>query len=175
MKDRLLQLLDLEQLSPSKFADLIGVQRSSVSHVLSGRNKPSYDFLQKTLKAFPGLHADWLVMGKGAMYAHTAKTQEPTLFDGPGHSAHTPFPADKATEYHPGDHLSHSEAANTGQVEPSTELAASQGTQESAKAGEHPQVTQERDVALREKADKKPVRVLVFYEDNTFDSFSPSV
>jgi transcriptional regulator with XRE-family HTH domain len=55
MKERLLQLLDLEQITPSKFADIIGVQRSSVSHVISGRNKPSYDFLHKTLKAFPGL------------------------------------------------------------------------------------------------------------------------
>ena len=68
MKERLLQLLDLEHLTPSKFADLIGVQRSSVSHILSDRNKPSFDFLQKTLKTFPGLRADWLMLGEGSMY-----------------------------------------------------------------------------------------------------------
>lgn len=68
MKDRLLQLLDLEHLTPSKFADLIGVQRSSVSHILSERNKPSYDFLQKTLKTFPGLKAEWLMLGEGPIY-----------------------------------------------------------------------------------------------------------
>ena len=68
MKERLLQLLDLEHLTPSKFADLIGVQRSSVSHILSDRNKPSFDFLQKTLKTFPGLKADWLMLGEGPMY-----------------------------------------------------------------------------------------------------------
>ncbi len=68
MKDRLLQLLDLEHLTPSKFADLIGVQRSSVSHILSDRNKPSFDFLQKTLKTFPGLKAEWLMLGEGPMY-----------------------------------------------------------------------------------------------------------
>lgn len=68
MKERLLQLLDLEHLTPSKFADLIGVQRSSVSHILSDRNKPSFDFLQKTLKTFPGLKAEWLMLGDGPMY-----------------------------------------------------------------------------------------------------------
>ena len=49
MKERLVQLLDLEQITPSKFADIIGVQRSSVSHVISGRNKPSLDFILKML------------------------------------------------------------------------------------------------------------------------------
>jgi transcriptional regulator with XRE-family HTH domain len=68
MKERLLQLIDLEHLTPSKFADLIGVQRSSVSHILSDRNKPSFDFLQKTLKTFPGLKAEWLMLGEGPMY-----------------------------------------------------------------------------------------------------------
>ena len=68
MKERILQLLDLEHLTPSKFADLIGVQRSSVSHILSDRNKPSFDFLQKTLKTFPGLKAEWLMLGDGPMY-----------------------------------------------------------------------------------------------------------
>ena len=67
MKERLIQLLDLEQLSPSKFAEIIGVQRSSISHVISGRNKPSFDFLQKTLRAFPGLNASWLLLGEGSM------------------------------------------------------------------------------------------------------------
>ena len=68
MKERLLQLIDLEHLTPSKFADLIGVQRSSVSHILSDRNKPSFDFLQKTLKTFPGLKAEWLMLGDGPIY-----------------------------------------------------------------------------------------------------------
>ena len=64
-----------------KFADLIGVQRSSVSHVLSGRNNPSYDFLQKTLKAFPGLKADWIMLGTGPMYEQMGRSGTGDLFD----------------------------------------------------------------------------------------------
>ncbi|MFC2080550.1 helix-turn-helix domain-containing protein, partial [Bacteroidota bacterium] len=81
MEDRLLKLLDMEQLSSSKFADVIGVQRSSVSHILSGRNKPSFDFLQKTLKAFPVLNADWLILGEGKMYESDIVTGGGSLFD----------------------------------------------------------------------------------------------
>lgn len=47
----------------ASFADLVGVQRSSISHIMSGRNKPSLDFLQKTLKAFPRVDAEWLITG----------------------------------------------------------------------------------------------------------------
>jgi len=80
MKERLQQLLDMEHISPSRFADLIGVQRSSVSHVLSGRNNPSYDFIQKTLKAFPGLKADWLLLGSGQIYEHMGRDMTGELF-----------------------------------------------------------------------------------------------
>lgn len=68
MEKRLVELIDAEQLTSAKFADAIGVQRSSISHILSGRNKPSYDFLQKTLTAFPYINADWLITGDGEMY-----------------------------------------------------------------------------------------------------------
>ena len=81
MEDRLLKLLDAEQLSSARFADVIGVQRSSVSHILSGRNKPSFDFLQKTLMAFPMINADWLILGKGNMYEGEVNTVSGTLFD----------------------------------------------------------------------------------------------
>jgi transcriptional regulator with XRE-family HTH domain len=62
---RFKELLDQLGLSPSTFAERIGVQRSSVSHILSGRNKPSVDFLEKILHAFPRVNVEWLITGKG--------------------------------------------------------------------------------------------------------------
>lgn len=59
--------MEAEGLSPAKFADEIGVQRSSISHIISGRNKPSYDFLIKILNRFKGINAEWLLTGKGNM------------------------------------------------------------------------------------------------------------
>ena len=68
MQEQIQEILTKERLSSSQFADRIGVQRSSVSHVLSGRNKPGFDFIQKILVAFPEINGDWLITGLGEMY-----------------------------------------------------------------------------------------------------------
>ena len=63
--DRLKKVMDFYQLSPSAFADKIQVQRSSISHLLSGRNKPSLDFVLKVIKEFDEIELYWLLNGKG--------------------------------------------------------------------------------------------------------------
>ena len=62
--DRVKYLMKLNNLSASAFADKVDVQRSSISHLLSGRNKPSLEFVNKVLLAFPKISADWLLNGK---------------------------------------------------------------------------------------------------------------
>ncbi len=68
MKDRIQRIMTKEGLQPTRFAEMVGVQRSSISHILSGRNKPSFDMIQGILKSFPKISADWLLLGKGEMY-----------------------------------------------------------------------------------------------------------
>jgi len=63
--ERLQQIIKFHSLSASAFADTIGVQRSGISHLLSGRNKPSLDFVLKVVKAFPEVDLYWLLNGKG--------------------------------------------------------------------------------------------------------------
>ncbi len=77
MKDRIIKFLSQEGLSATKFADEIGVQRSSVSHILSGRNNPSFEFIQKFLSRYKNLSADWLLLGTGSMYK---KAEQMNLF-----------------------------------------------------------------------------------------------
>lgn len=67
MNDRILQILKYKNISAAKFADDIDVQRSSISHILSERNKPSLEFIQKILKKYPEISPEWLISGKGAM------------------------------------------------------------------------------------------------------------
>ena len=67
MKERILKFLESERISPAEFADKIGVQRSSMSHILNGRNYPSASFIQKMLQAYPYLNSRWLMIGVGAM------------------------------------------------------------------------------------------------------------
>lgn len=62
---RLEIILDYYSLNASSFADKIGVQRSSLSHLLSGRNKPSLDFILKIMEVFPEVDLYWMLNGKG--------------------------------------------------------------------------------------------------------------
>ena len=68
MKEKIEQIIESEGLTPSKFADLIEVQRSNISHILAGRNKPSLDFIYKILNTFPAISAEWLLSDNGPMY-----------------------------------------------------------------------------------------------------------
>lgn len=62
---RLQKVIDYYGESASSFAEKIGVQRSSISHILSGRNKPSLEFILKILSSFPEVELYWLLNGKG--------------------------------------------------------------------------------------------------------------
>ena len=77
MNKRLQQILDLEDLTPAKLAERIGVQPSGISHILSGRNKPSYDFINKLLHHFPNINAEWLITGKGKPYKSQSVNSDP--------------------------------------------------------------------------------------------------
>lgn len=78
MKDRILKFLQNENKSYAQFAEEIGVQPSGISHILSGRNNPSLDFILKMLAKYQGLSAEWLLFGRGSMYKTIV---QPTLFD----------------------------------------------------------------------------------------------
>lgn len=70
---RLRLILEKEELTSSQFAKMVGYGASSVSHILSGRNKPGFDFIQEILKKFDDLSPDWLMLGKGDMYKSERK------------------------------------------------------------------------------------------------------
>ncbi len=76
MKQRINDLLDYLQLSSAQFADIIGVQRSSISHILSGRNKPSFDFINKILLKYPKINANWLISGSGLMFLENKESEQ---------------------------------------------------------------------------------------------------
>lgn len=80
MKDRILKFLSSENKTSAQFAEEIGVQPSGVSHILSGRNNPSLDFVLKMLHRYPNLSTEWLLFGREPMFRTIL---EPTLFDQP--------------------------------------------------------------------------------------------
>jgi transcriptional regulator with XRE-family HTH domain len=75
MKERILEFLKRENKTSAQFAEEINVQPSGISHILSGRNNPSLDFVIKMLEKYSFLSTDWLLFGKGSMY------KEPKMAD----------------------------------------------------------------------------------------------
>jgi transcriptional regulator with XRE-family HTH domain len=76
MNNRLKQFLAAENITQAQFADNINVVRASVSHVLSGRNNPSFDFIKAMMAQYPRLNMDWLIFGKGRMYKDSSPVQD---------------------------------------------------------------------------------------------------
>lgn len=77
--ERLKKIMEYYGLTASALAESIEIQRSSISHLLSGRNKPSLDFVLKVLEKYPEVELYWLLNGKGSFPKET-KSVTPTLF-----------------------------------------------------------------------------------------------
>lgn len=79
ISDRIQLIIKAHNHTPSSFADEIGIKRSNLSHVLSGRNKPGIDFLSKVIEHFPNVNASWLITGEtreGDFKEQTTHTKE---------------------------------------------------------------------------------------------------
>ena len=64
IKDRIAHIIRAKNLTATQFAEMMQIQPSNVSHLLSGRNKPSLDFLIKLKDVFPEYSFDWIILGK---------------------------------------------------------------------------------------------------------------
>jgi transcriptional regulator with XRE-family HTH domain len=79
MVERIRQLIEYTGLSSSQFADRIEVPRAILSHILSGRNKPSLDVILKVISNYRTINPDWLLIGEGEMLNNVAATVAPEL------------------------------------------------------------------------------------------------
>jgi len=147
MKDRIQKLITSEQLTASKFADKIGVRRSNISHILSGRNKPSLDFIEKVMSCFKDLNLDWLILGKGEMYQ---KKNTKDLFNPVSIPQSKEAPLNKEEK---------TEAPETTPKQSESQLPLNVAN-----------VANSAIVLPTKEVDK----VIIFYRDKTFTSFSPS-
>ena len=80
-KERIEKIMLKEEMNSAIFAAEIGIQGSTLSHILNGRNNPSLDVLKKILNRFRTVSSDWLILGIGSMYRVEKQSQAPTLFD----------------------------------------------------------------------------------------------
>lgn len=133
--ERLLSFIKYLGLNNTRFADEINVQRSGISHILSGRNKPGLDFITKILDTYPELNPDWIIMGRGEMLKSSV-TKETLSADS--------IPSDKET---PG-----------------------LNDQIAIPFSEKPPAVEEKEIV---KSAKNIEKIVIFYTDDTFRTYSP--
>ncbi len=150
MTGRIKHLMEAKKISAAQFADEIGVQRSSLSHILSGRNKPSLDFMLKVKKQYPEIRLDWLLLGEGNMNS--------------GREEKSPIPDEK----------------EEGKVEGQPELdfiPEDKGVMSESDKALYQKVRDKEQAYYTTKnklLDNTPERVILIFKNGTFTSFVPS-
>ncbi|MCB2209181.1 MAG: helix-turn-helix domain-containing protein [Bacteroidetes bacterium] len=152
MLNRIKQIIDKEKLSSTQFASEIGVQRSALSHVLSGRNNPSLDFMMKIKNRYPDINLDWLLLGKGKMTGsiekkETAPAEIPKIEPKKDASKEIQFRV-KQDEV--------DEVVESKRVKPKEE-----------------QQKHVKSSADDEKDADSPVKIILLYPDDTYKTFNP--
>ena len=137
-------ILSKEGISASQLAEKMGVQRSSISHILSERNKPSLDFIQKLMDAFPHINPQWIMSGNGN-YKKETETKPIT----PAPTVSTPKPV--------------TEPIPEPKTVPKPESKPDLFSQPNSLFSE-----------IKRGTKKKAIKVITFYDDNTFDEYFPS-
>ena len=133
-------------LNASSFADKVNVQRSSISHLLSGRNKPSLDFIMKIIDEFPSLNLYWLLDGKGEFLKNDEGEIRP---EKPKHAS---------TLFNKIDEVEEKKTTTTAPdlIEEKTA------------------VSNEEHLVFRKPNYKQIIRIVNFYADGTFEDYKPS-
>lgn len=143
MKDRILTVMEHEGLTPSKFAEAIGIQRSAMSHIISGRNNPSLDVLVKILERFTYVDSDWLLFGKGNMMRQHVLTN-PDLFTNTT--------------------INQSNGQETPEYRKEIRVETPVNT---------PKLPVIEQIISSERTSRNVSKIMIFYSDNTFETFTP--
>lgn len=143
MRDRILKIMDREGLTPSKFAEAIGIQRSAMSHIISGRNNPSLDVLIKILERFTYVDSDWLLFGKGEMMREKVSSEPELLVN---------------------------MSVNPTEVQPVSEYRKEMRVDTPVNNTKHSAI---EPIMHIDRTSKNVSKIMIFYSDNTFETFTP--
>lgn len=147
MKERIEEIMREAKVTSSQFAKIIGVKQASLSHILTGRNNPSLDVIMKINQAYPGIHLEWLLYGKG----EKGTVHESNLINNP-ENGEGQIIAPVMNELFPADDIN--EIENT--------------------PGKPENIPSMESVRYIERPPRKIVEVRIFYDDGTYETLTPS-
>lgn len=150
MREKLLDLMKSEGLRSSQLAEMLEINPAGISHILAGRNKPGFDLLQKILRRFPQINPDWLLLDSEKMYRDNAGSHAEVTATLPIHA--------KGTDLF----------ATAVQGSTDEKQIPKNATAEPDNSAAHILATQMAGVSNIK-------RIIVLYDDQTFESFTPTV
>ncbi|MDR0893517.1 MAG: helix-turn-helix transcriptional regulator [Mediterranea sp.] len=159
IKDRIKMIMEREKVPPRVFAETIGVQQSTLSHILNDRNKPSLEVVMKVHQTYKYINLEWLLYGMGNMLAEGGMEDEQQ----PGTS--TTF---GTGGYQPS-------LFDENPVNPSKETGGAENRKEMGLRGgrnSHNE-TVIQEIKYIEKPAKKITEIRIFFDDNTYETFGP--
>jgi transcriptional regulator with XRE-family HTH domain len=180
-RDRIEYLMNLYGLTPSQFSDKTGIQRASVSHILSNRNKPSLDILLKIYHAFEGVELAWLVAGEGnppkvnSRDVDIQESEDTNKVDG------TPRATNMLFSFMEDDLKLKNDGSNVGSVSNTVANNVSEGVnvgvvaakEERASATSGNMAKMVTSVCADADSDKRIKEIKVFYNNGTYETFLP--
>lgn len=157
MKDRIKMIMDAENMTPARFADTLQIGRAVISHILNGRNNPSLDVITRILTQMADINSEWLLTGIGNMYKSdkTESTPQEVL-------SNNSYP----------DLFSQPSFENS--VKPSTPSSETEYRKENIvnSTVNTPNTSVNERIIYREAKDKKIKQIIIYYTDNTFETFN---
>lgn len=180
LNDRISKVIEYSGLTPSEFADEIDVQRSSISHITSGRNKPSLEFIIKIKSRFPEILWDWLVTGEGLMLKSDLPEVSETIKEDPNileeeKSKPTSLP-DLFTMMNEDEDFGVEEAEIKEEKIPSGESSIPSTSKTREKIPDSQRLENDIPINTIQSTENKGVgikRIVIFYENGKFESFEP--
>jgi plasmid maintenance system antidote protein VapI len=197
MNDRIVKLMKTEGLTNSKFASILGIQRSNVTHIVDGRNKPSLSFIEKLMSKFPHVNIEWMISGTGEMYKQNDSSESQSSIRFPTVETEQmpevlPNPVQQVDNIRIPESVQtleqvinnenpvlepESDSETLSPADTDVELKSESNTETDFKPDDKPQISQpanipEQDVIVN--SDEKEIEfVLIFYKDKTFKQYKP--
>lgn len=152
IKDRIRMIMEREKVPPRVFAEMIGVQQSTLSHILNDRNKPSLEVVMKVHQTYSYVNLEWLLYGRGEMLASAKETSSASL----------------AGEFQP-------TLFDENLINATKETDTSENRKEMAirNAEIAPKEIVKQEIRYIEKPARKITEIRIFFDDNTYETFRP--
>ena len=167
--DRIKQIIEMKNLTPSRLADAINVNRSRLSHILTGRNNPSLEMVQSILNCFPDINPEWLLFGQGNTFRDDisgASVSFGGLFENQ--------PASDSKIHSPAiSEVKKIKSQTVESVEKESQSIEKQYTEEKSAIPESSAISEKMIMSGIHPRKRKIKMITVFYDDNEYDIFYP--